>query len=745
MARSTGDREASTPGFSARLAGRFQESLSGTVNGASLAVFRIVFGIAVAWSMFAYLQPVGDTNLAEAVYGRAGWHFTYPGFAWVKPLPGLWLDGHFLITGAAGLLLALGLFYRAAAAVVFLGYTWYFLLDQTYFNNHFYLISLLAFLLIWMPADRCWALRWPRRPTDGRVPSWSVFLLRSQFLIVYLYASIAKFNADWLTGEPMIATGKVLLETAERWIPLPASIEAIHVSLALAWTGLVFDMLIGFLLLLPRTRLLAVAMLGMFHGINQLTLPIGVFPFLGFTGSLIFLDPSWPVQFGRWLQRPRRIAPDPNWCRWGAIAVPGLGALLGWRLPEDPANRDRSSKPTRLVTGLVAAWLVFQVAAPLRHFFIPGDASWTEEGQLFAWRMMLRQKTSGHITLHVEDAGLFQPNGQGHRVPDWSRSPDISTRAIYIPIDGPRFQWSDHPGLTTVFEGLVGYRMIYVPRTNSAEELSQFAEHWSAKTRETIELRKGISLRDALSNVAAILKRQAEASPNRRNADLARLSAEGLRLYEELAPAGDRREEGLARLHGLLLTLGNREQEGVLSRELRLVQPFELAGAAPSRTPFYVVEQAATPEDLQSLSTRLGKPESYVVWCDFTRLQPAAWKVLPPWFPVHEEGELTVLWNSFHDLSVRQTEALAAQPYLIQQYAKEVARRWEQDCGRRPAVHAYTSVMMNYRYPRPLVDPDQDMAAVEYSFWKHNAWILPAEHRKVNIAEQVEQGRSARR
>ena len=745
MARFPRDAGVSKPGFPARLSQSFQQSLSGMVSGGSLAAFRIVFGIAVAWSMFSYLQPVGETNLAGAVYSEPGWLFRYPGFSWVKPLPRPWLDWHFLITGAAGLLLAVGLFYRAAAVVAFLGYTWYFLLDQTYFNNHFYLISLLAFLLIWMPADRCWSLRGLRVATDGQVPFWCVFLLRAQLLIVYLYAAIAKFNADWLTGEPIIATGRALLEGVERWIPLPGSIEAIHVSLTLAWTGLVFDLLIGFLLLIPRTRLLAVAMLGVFHGINQLTLPIGVFPFLGFTGSLIFLDPSWPVQLGRWLRAPTWRRPDPNWCRWGAILVPGLGALLGWRLPEDPANQDRSAKPARLVTGLVAAWLLFQVVFPLRHVFIPGDASWTEEGQLFAWRMMLRQKTSGHITLHVEDAGLFQRNGQGHPVPDWSKSPDTAARAIYIPVDGPRFDWSDHPGLTTVFEGLVGYRMVYVPRTEKESELTGLAEHWSTKTGRTVSLRKGVSLGTALSRTARALKEQAEEAATEEAADQARLSAEVLKLYEELPPQGDRREEGLSALQGLLLTLGDRDRQGVLRDELKQVRPFELGGAVPSEAPFYVVDQAATPEELQRLSVQLGKPESYVVWCDFTRLRPSAWKVLPGWFPVHEQGDLKVLWNSFEDLSIRQTEALAVQPYLIRQYAREIARRWERDCGRRPAVRAYTNVMMNYRYPRVLVDPKADMASVGYSFWTHNAWILPMDHRKVNIAEQVEQGRAARR
>jgi hypothetical protein len=39
---------------------------------------------------------------------------------------------------------------------------------------------------------------------------------------------------------------------------------------------------------------------------------------------------------------------------------------------------------------------------PLRHFVYPGNASWTEEGHLFAWRMRLRNKM-GVVQFQVTD------------------------------------------------------------------------------------------------------------------------------------------------------------------------------------------------------------------------------------------------------------------------------------------------------------------------------------------------------
>ena len=42
---------------------------------------------------------------------------------------------------------------------------------------------------------------------------------------------------------------------------------------------------------------------------------------------------------------------------------------------------------------LVVAFLLIQIAAPLRHFAHPGNVRWTEDGCLFSWKVMLAQIT----------------------------------------------------------------------------------------------------------------------------------------------------------------------------------------------------------------------------------------------------------------------------------------------------------------------------------------------------------------
>ena len=70
-----------------------------------------------------------------------------------------------------------------------------------------------------------------------------------------------------------------------------------EVCLFLAWGGLVYDLSIGILLLIPRTRMLGIAMTFVFHATNHRLLPIGVFPAMAFTATLIFLEADWPASY----------------------------------------------------------------------------------------------------------------------------------------------------------------------------------------------------------------------------------------------------------------------------------------------------------------------------------------------------------------------------------------------------------------------------------------------------------------
>jgi hypothetical protein len=108
---------------------------------------------------------------------------------------------------------------------------------------------------------------------------------------------------------------------------------------------------------------------------NQQLFTIGIFPFLALGTALLFFPPDWP-RF-RWLRARRRPPRQPVVARWP-------NPPRGWRLR--PAQS--------ALLGVLGVYLAVQVLMPLRHFAIPGNVSWTEEGHRFSWHMKLRDKES---------------------------------------------------------------------------------------------------------------------------------------------------------------------------------------------------------------------------------------------------------------------------------------------------------------------------------------------------------------
>jgi len=70
---------------------------------------------------------------------------------------------------------------------------------------------------------------------------------------------------------------------------------------------------------------------------------------------------------------------------------------------------------------------------------------------------------------------------------------------------------------------------------------------------------------------------------------------------------------------------------------------------------------------------------------------------------------------------------VSTQPFYLRRYARRVAEIWQRDYGRRPIVHAVTSMSFNGRPPQPLVDPAADLATVPVAWLRHNPWIKDLE------------------
>ena len=128
---------------------------------------------------------------------------------------------------------------------------------------------------------------------------------------------------------------------------------------------------------------------------NLLLFPkLGIFPWLMIAGATIFLRPDWPLHALRRLRlrwSPGRLLPDHF-------------------VADATADHESASTPSswaaRAIVITIAILALFQVLMPLRHFAYSGNVRWTEEGYLFAWRVMLTEKTGlVHYRVSDQDTG----------------------------------------------------------------------------------------------------------------------------------------------------------------------------------------------------------------------------------------------------------------------------------------------------------------------------------------------------
>ena len=352
---------------------RLYAALFRPVDISFLVFFRVVFGGIMLWETYRYFSHgwIGRYFVEPTV------NFTYYGFSWVKPWPGRGMYIHFVVLGVAAACVMVGFLYRIAAPVFFLAFTYFFLLDQTRYMNHFYLVCLISLLMCFLPAERAFsidALR-HRNIRSDTIPAWTLWLLRAQIGIPFLYGGIAKLNSDWVRGgEPMRSWLRPLTK-ASGGSPV---FTADWVVYSFVIGGLLIDLLVVPLLLWRRTRLIGFGAAVLFNLINATIFDIGIFPWLMLGALFIFFPPDLLRRFARWFMSPGEefYEDEPK------------------TIIETPTTLRRSQK---LIAGSLAAYLVFQLLFPLRHHLYPGDVSWTEEGHNFSWHMKLRTKSGDAV------------------------------------------------------------------------------------------------------------------------------------------------------------------------------------------------------------------------------------------------------------------------------------------------------------------------------------------------------------
>ena len=339
------------------------------IDAGLLVFFRISFGLLMTWEASRYLTSrFRGLDWIQRLYLEPQILFKYYGFEWVHPWPGDWMYSHFWGLGILGLLIAAGCLYRLAMTLFFLGFTYIFLQDQAAYLNHFYLISQVSFVMIFLPLNRACSVDawlWPKIQSVT-APAWTLWLLRFEVGIAYTFGGIAKINGDWLGGEPMRSW------LAERSEQTPTELMVAFYS----WGGMLFDLLIVPALLWPKTRIPAFLAALFFHFSNDQMFQIGVFPWFMVAGTLLFMPPEW-VQ----------LKPKDDEAKKAS----------GGHKPHG-VSRKHSTKQI-VVASLLIFWVALQCLVPFRHLLYPGNVSWTEEGHRFAWHMKLRAKAPDEFRL----------------------------------------------------------------------------------------------------------------------------------------------------------------------------------------------------------------------------------------------------------------------------------------------------------------------------------------------------------
>jgi hypothetical protein len=347
-----------------------QSYITRSISIAPLITLRVVFG---ALMLFAAVRFAAYGWIND-LYIQPDFHFAFFGLDWLQPLPGM---GMYLVFGAMALAatgIMLGAYYRIAAPTFLVLFSYVELIDKATYLNHYYLVTLIAFLLCLVPAHAARSIDAIRTPQIQRstVPAWMIHIFMLQVGLVYFYAGIAKLTPHWLFEAMPLKI----------WLPARADMPLIGTFLdqewtpyLFAWFGVIYDLTIVFFLLVSSTRKWAYTAVVVFHVLTWVLFQIGMFPWIMIGMTLVF---------------------------FAAPAHERIQNLLGpW--PKKEVKTERAMLPNYAVVGLLCAYFVIQVALPLRSHFSEGDLYWLEDGYRFSWRVMLMEK-SGHITFRVVDS-----------------------------------------------------------------------------------------------------------------------------------------------------------------------------------------------------------------------------------------------------------------------------------------------------------------------------------------------------
>ena len=429
----------------------FNKFLFKQIDNTALIVFRVFFGLLIGLEGFGAIA----TGWVRRTFIDPDFTFTFIGFEWLQPLPGVGMYLYVIIMGLCGFLVMIGYKYRWSIGIFTLLWTCAYLMQKTSYNNHYYLLVLLCIFMWIVPAHHYLSVDAERNPAlkKNHMPNWCLWIFILQLFIVYTYASVAKMYPDWLSGEvPKNLMG------GRRSLPIIGEfLQQNWIHYLLTYVGIAFDLLVIPLLLWKRTRIFIFCCAIVFHLFNSFVLHIGIFPYMSLALCIFFFEPET-------IQR-----------------------IFLKSKPVYKGNEIILSPYRNVVIPIFVIYFISQILLPVRHFAFKDDVLWTEEGHRLSWRMMLRSKT-GNVSLKIVDKSsckiIAHVNPATYTTPKQAKRIAVKPDMLWQFVQFLEKEYTKEGKEVSIYaNGRVrvnnhAYQKLFDPTVDiAAEEWSQFSHH----------------------------------------------------------------------------------------------------------------------------------------------------------------------------------------------------------------------------------------------------------------------------
>ncbi|MFM2286067.1 MAG: hypothetical protein RLZZ543_1564 [Bacteroidota bacterium] len=338
----------------------------------SLIAFRVAFGLAMAlWTLYMLFSGNVYEYFIEPRY-----FFNYPGLEWLKPIGAVGMYGVFLLLFLSALMIGAGWFFRISTVVFTIAFAYVSLIDKSNYLSYYYYVLLLGAMLSLSPAQRFFSIDLIRKPSlrVDFIPRWVILAFQLQVAMVFLFAGMAKLNADWLIhGRPM----NIWLEnlSLNSGLDFPTWVSNGWFPVMLSWLLILFDFVIPHFLLDRTTSMGAFRLVLVVQLLALILFPAGFFPLLTILSCTIFLPAD----------RIRRMISGISYLLYdlfsfkGEVFQPGGSYMLQYR-------------KKKLFPLLLLVFLSAQIFLPVSLFLQWGSGRWADAAFHFSWDIRLHEK-----------------------------------------------------------------------------------------------------------------------------------------------------------------------------------------------------------------------------------------------------------------------------------------------------------------------------------------------------------------